>query len=186
VKLSHTVIIAVIAVCIAAAGLYLFVGPPADAFRRAKTAKVAKQLDKIYERAERYFQRVKKDSDGEPLPHQFPASVSVTPAQGTCCAERGGVDDDGDGRCDKDEDAWKHDTWRALKFKIRDQHFFAFEFENNGKTGSEAVFTASAYADLDCDGQMSTFRRIGRGVCDDSGKCRVEGSETPEIIDELE
>ena len=48
-------------------------------------------------------------------------------------------------------------------FQMNDQHYFTYAFDSNGKTLSEARFTASAYADLDCDGVFSTFQRMGYG-----------------------
>ena len=39
-----------------------------------------------------------------------------------------------------------------------------------------AKFTASAYADLDCDGVFSTFERYGYGDSSVPGGCAMKGS----------
>ena len=45
---------------------------------------------------------------------------------------------------------------------MRDQHYFGYAFLSAGSQ-SEATFTARAHADLDCDGEVSTFERYGYG-----------------------
>jgi hypothetical protein len=56
-------------------------------------------------------------------------------------------------------------------------HLFMYEFASNGKSGAAARFTASAYADLDCDGIFSTFERHGFGdESSTSAECVIKGS----------
>lgn len=51
---------------------------------------------------------------------------------------------------------WSHPTWRALNFKIDSPHRYQYEYVSDGKS-----FTARAIGDLDCDGVLSTFERVG-------------------------
>ena len=54
-------------------------------------------------------------------------------------------------------------------------HYYVYEIESKG-LGSEAMFTVSAYGDLDCDGTMSTYRRVGVGISGNGlGECTVKG-----------
>jgi len=129
--------------------------------RRAKTTEAIDQLDKIYKGAAYYYTAPHIDGEGRKLPCQFPATQAPTPA-GTCCGSLGGPDKDGDGRCDANPNDWATLTWESLTFQMNDDHYFVYSFESSGVL-SNAQFTASAYGDLDCDGVMSTFQRIGFG-----------------------
>jgi len=147
--------------------------------RRAKTTEAIDQLDKMYKGAAVYYTApiVARDT-GARIPCQFPATVKPTPApEGRvhpCCGPK---DADNDDRCDADPNAWTADTWSALNFQVNDPHYFFYEFESNGKTGSAAAFTAKAYADLDCDGTFSTFERYGYGDETSSNvECSMKGS----------
>ena len=145
--------------------------------RRAKTTEAIDGLDKIYKGAAIYYSTPKVDQTGSLLPCQFPADQGVTPVQGTCCAALGGPDNDGDNRCDVNTSLWDTPTWSALYFQMTDQNRFVYAFDSNGKTGPDAQFTASAYGDLDCDGVMSTFQRMGFGDPSATmGNCSLQGS----------
>ncbi len=125
--------------------------------RRAKTTEAIDMLDKIYKGAAYYYTAPHVNREGRKLGCQFPASTGVTPGK-SCCGSLGSpFDKDKDGRCDVDPASWDNLTWASLSFQINDQHYFTYAFDWNGKTLSEARFTASAYGDLDCDGEFSTF-----------------------------
>ena len=130
--------------------------------RKAKTTEAIDELDKIYKGAAVYYTEPKVDANGNKLECQFPADQGVTPIEGTCCANLGGPDTDNDDRCDADADIWNTETWSALSFQMNDQHYYVYAFDSEG-VGKDAAFTASAYGDLDCDGQQSTFQKMGRG-----------------------
>lgn len=51
-------------------------------------------------------------------------------------------------------------TWQALQFNLTDQHRYHYQFDSRGD-GHQAQFTASAFGDLDNDGEFSTFVRFG-------------------------
>ena len=69
-----------------------------------------------------------------------------------------GPDTDADDLCDPSPATWNTTTWSALNFAPEAPHGFVYETETSG-VGLDAVFTVSAYGDLDCDGVQSTFRR---------------------------
>jgi hypothetical protein len=145
--------------------------------RKAKTTEAIDLLDKIYKGAADYYStpRVSRDA-AEILPCQFPRPQGPTPAA-NCCGTQGGPDANGDGKCDSDPNVWDSPTWSALKFQVYEPHYCVYSFETNGKTGPEAQFTATANCDLDCDGELSTFQRFGKG--DPSaykGECMITGS----------
>jgi len=96
----------------------------------------------------------------DPTACSFPAAQGVTPIEQTCCSAGGlgGPDTDDDDLCDLSPDTWSTNTWSALGFVPDAPHGFVYETETSGE-GLDAVFSVSAYADLDCDGFQSTFRR---------------------------
>jgi hypothetical protein len=66
--------------------------------------------------------------------------------------------------------------WSALNFQLTDQHWFGYAIESEG-TASDALFTARAQADLDCDGTFSTWEQYLYGVADGAGvDCSVESA----------
>ncbi len=142
--------------------------------KKAKSSEAAMHLEMIRRGAADYFCSPHLDAEGNVLANQFPADVGLTPEQG-CCAAFGGPDADGDDSCDADPQRFTAETWAALRFQPTEKHRYAYQFTSNGKSGSEAEFTASAYGDLDCDGERSTFQITGYGVVED-GECDVKFS----------
>ena len=138
--------------------------------RREKTAEAVDQLDKIYKGALDYYSTPRVDRSGEPVPCQFPEDAPLTPTDLGCCDPS--VDRDGDCRCDRNPAAWDHPAWAALLFQINDAHYFSYSFDSEG-TGADASFTAHAQADLDGDGNFSTFQRFGKGAGGAWGDCEV-------------
>ena len=128
---------------------------------RAKTTEAMEQLDRIYKGAAMYFSVPHLGPDGAYLPCQFPASAAATPSPKGCADPA--ADKDGDGRCDLDDAAWAALTWTALMFQPAEPHYFVYRFDSQG-IGNEAIFTASAFGDLDRDGVLSTFQRSGKGT----------------------
>ena len=138
----------------------------ADAYRRSVlTSEAVDMLDRIYKGASDYFATpIVAKGASERLACRYPADQALTPSV-TC--RDSSVDKDGDGRCDADSDAWLEPTWAAMEFQIAEQHHFVYSFDSEG-IGADAKFTATAHADLDGDGLMSTFQRHGRGEVDTS------------------
>lgn len=126
--------------------------------RSAKAAEVVQMLDLIKKGAATYYAVPRVGSGtGVKVPCQFPAPVALTPAGASCCVDDN--DGDHDERCDSVKSPWDHTTWAALHFAITDQHYFQYSFDSSGQL-SEAIFTASGHADLDCDGLRSTFEMV--------------------------
>lgn len=129
--------------------------------RSAKAAELVQMLDLVKKGATAYYTipRV-SDGSGTKLPCQFPTNVAITPAGASCCVAQNDQDDDE--RCDARPQLWRNSTWSALNFRITDQHYFQYRFESSG-TLTDAIFTASAFGDLDCDGVHSTFEMVVTG-----------------------
>ena len=129
--------------------------------RTAKTAEATEMLDLIKKGSASYYTTPRSQKDtGIKVACQFPASVVLTPIGGSsCCAA--GLDTDDDERCDAKPSAWNNATWSAIKFAVTDQHYFQYAYASSG-TMNSAKFTATANADLDCDGTMSTFQLVGK------------------------
>jgi len=84
-----------------------------------------------------------------PMPPSFPSSTASTPAA-SCCAS-GGL-------CTSDKATWSSPEWQALNFSIEGEHRFAYRVETS-EDGSS--FIATATADLNCDGNITTFEVRG-------------------------
>jgi len=65
---------------------------------------------------------------------------------------------------------WQHPTWRTLGFRIEGPHCFSFAFES-GSAEASAYFLASAFGDLDGDGELSRLSIFGE----------VKGTEAPQV-----
>ena len=146
--------------------------------RRAKTTEAIDELDKIYKGAALYYTTPHVNSVGTKLECQFPSNQGVTPVEATCCSTGGlgGNDNNGDDRCDADPDVWTTDTWSSLNFQMSDEHYFVYAFDAEG-TLSDAGFTATAHADLDCDAVQSTFQRMAFGDPQaNKAECALHGS----------
>tara|TARA_B100000029_G_scaffold511981_1_gene607396 strand:+ start:5741 stop:6265 length:525 start_codon:yes stop_codon:yes gene_type:complete len=149
-------------IVVAILGILAVVAVPAfiKYMRRAKTVEAVDMLNKIYKGAAFYYSNPKVGLDGVKHPCQFPQAQSITPNASSCCDDS--VDSNGDERCDSDSNIWNTDTWAALTFEMRDEHYFIYAYDSEG-VRAEAIMTASAYGDLDCDDVTSTFQILGLG-----------------------
>jgi type IV pilus assembly protein PilA len=121
--------------------------------RQAKTAEAPPNLKKIFDAAATYFDKEHIKRDGSAIvDSQFPASAGPTPA--TIPPGKKVV---------PANDAWDIATWKALQFEINDPLYFSYEFVSSG-TNNSAMFTARAQADLDGDGEPSTYERAAKVV----------------------
>lgn len=123
--------------------------------RRSRTAEASDKLSLLFRGSVVYIvnanEAVNRGAAGGGLPLTFPPDDGPAPA-GRCCTQPGQ-------QC-MDLNAWETPTWIALNFAIADPHRFQYTYESGG-VGRTALFTARANADLDCDGVLSTFERVG-------------------------
>ncbi len=126
--------------------------------KKAKTTEAREMLQKIAAGARVYYMDAQTTPGSiVPLPSQFPTSESATPALACCLA--------GGQRCAPEQLQWSTPAWVGLQFSVDDPHYYQYEFVSAG-TSIASTFTAIAYGDLDCDGNLSTFMiqaQIGGG-----------------------
>lgn len=116
---------------------------------RSRTTEATMNVRRLYDSAVSYYDSDHVLPSGEYLPPQFPASIPRTPAEVPC-----GV------RQEPNYADWAAPGWEALNFAVVDPHYYSYQFDSAG-VGVGATFTASAFGDLDCDGILSTFVRVG-------------------------
>jgi len=129
--------------------------------RKAKTGEPHETLQAIFRGAQTYYEKEHTPPGAvAPLGQHFPApSVGPTPALGTCCAAGG--------KCPPNHAQWQNDAvWGAdgLDFSIDKSHYFSYSYtvsDNPGARDGSNGFTATANADLDCNGIYSTFTLVG-------------------------
>ena len=117
--------------------------------RRAQTTEATMNVRRLFDGAVVYYDSDHVTAIGDILPPQFPASAPLTPPVIPCGQA-----------AQPDPSAWDHPTWEALHFRVGDPHIYSYQFDSTGlRVGAQ--FTASAFGDLDCDGVISTFVRVG-------------------------
>lgn len=134
---------------------------------KSKTVEAVDALFRMQTTAVQFFERA-PEVGGCRFPESTPLSPDVS--RKGCCSKT--LDKDGDGRCEPNSAAWSGPGWQTLKFEMTDPHYFGYRFESSGE-GATAKFTATAHADMDCDGTLSTFQRFGYGEIDAQGDCTV-------------
>lgn len=146
-------------VVVAILGILAVIAVPAfiKYMRRAKTTEAVDELDKIVKGSSSYYTTPRVTNTGSKIYCQFPTTQGLTPGN-TCCDAN--FDKNADGRCDSNSNAWNEKTWAALTFQITDEVYFVYSYSSNGGILQTAQATANAHADLDCDGEMSTFQRL--------------------------
>ncbi|HEY3353976.1 MAG TPA: prepilin-type N-terminal cleavage/methylation domain-containing protein [Polyangia bacterium] len=144
--------------------------------RKSKAAEAGGNLAKIVQGGTTYFDVDHADSAGIPLAKCFPSAGGVDGAiiksdvtNATCCPQK----------CQAN-DTWNLNTaegsgWRALSFSITDPHYYEYTYTGKCCVGStcvgNAVFTATAIGDLNCDTKTSEFKR--QGSVDASGEVKT-------------
>ncbi|MCA9560045.1 MAG: hypothetical protein KC583_15965, partial [Myxococcales bacterium] len=126
--------------------------------KKSKTSEASMNVRKMYDGAVAYYYEERTGPDGSIQPQAFPPSAPLTPAYDRCAK--------GEDKFLPSFDHWKLPGWQALNFSVDDPHYYRYEFISSG-TGRDAMFTARAIGDLDCDGVYSTFERVGS--IDDEG-----------------
>ena len=146
-------------IVVAIIGILAAVAVPAfmKYIRRSKTSEATMNIRKIFDSSVTYFEGEHAKRTGEILPRQFPENQDRTPTGAFCTAAAE--------KWVPEQNTWMGApyTWQALNFAISDPHYFAYSYISKGSSGTDtdAAFTARANGDLDCDGEMSTFERVG-------------------------
>jgi len=131
--------------------------------RRSKTSEAVSNVRRIADGAIAFF--LASSPGGVLAERRFPPTVRLTPGTPTRHMCRGGDST----KYGPTPDTFAHPSWAALGFSVDEPFYYAYEFVSKG-TGPNAHFTARAIGDLNCDGVMSTFERIG--FVDDEGNIR--------------
>lgn len=97
----------------------------------------------------------------------FPVGkVGPTPAE-PCCKGA-------NGKCAPGPDWESNPVWQSVELSMRDPHLFQYTYESDGKTA-----TATATGDLDCDGQMITYK-LEMAIADDIATMNILEPTTPD------
>ena len=120
--------------------------------KKAKTSEASFSLKAMGDGASAYYDVEDYTTTGDPVPRQFPDSTGPMPTAGPCST--------GVPQYKADPSIWETPTWKALKFGVVKPHFFQYQFYSAG-TATTSVFTAFAWANLDCDGTTSEYKTMG-------------------------
>jgi type IV pilus assembly protein PilA len=149
--------------------------------KKARTAEASGHLNKLWAGSVAYYESdhmTQTNTGAVMLPRAFPATNNAAYGGGVagaaCC---GGAGD----KCPGNDVRFDGATWVALNFSIPDPHNYHPSYTSAG-VGNAATFSAVATGDLDCDGIVATFTRLGGiGATGD-----VVGGGAPTVVRELE
>ena len=124
--------------------------------RRSKTSEATMNLRKLFDSSVSYYGGEHTNQEGDILARQFPDTAGPLPAAPdvSMCSDGASV------RFRPAADTWDGPTWEGLNFSVDDPFLFAYTYTSAG-TGSASSFTATAQGDLDCNGDLSRFERVG-------------------------
>jgi prepilin-type N-terminal cleavage/methylation domain-containing protein len=140
--------------------------------KKSRTAEAVGHLNKEWAGSVSYYETDHMQADGIPKIKQFPGPSAAWAYAVECGCQQGQRCIGGVG--------WGDAVWVALNFSLPDAHNYLPGYSGTG-TGTDAVFTAFAKGDLDCDGTLAQFIRQGSIKNGD-----VTGSFQPLVYNELE
>lgn len=149
-------------IVVAIIGILAAVAIPAFSkyIKKSRTAEATQTLNKIWQGALVYYEADHNDTTpgvtfGNALPKQFPGNAVPEPT-GKCCLQPGM-------KCPKSIAGSIYLTdpaWNALNFSMPETHYYLPRYLGQN-VSIASTFTAEAEGDLDCDGTLARFQRIG-------------------------
>lgn len=128
--------------------------------RRSKTVEATMNVRKLYDSSVAYFEAEHADVTGGILAKQFPTTQAATPTANSCCGQAGD-------KCAPSATTFTAATWQALNFSVDDPFYYWYAY-TSANLDTAAVFTASAFGNLDCDTTYATYQRVGSVMADRS------------------
>ena len=143
--------------------------------KKARTAEAAGHLNKEWAGSLTYYETDHMASGGLALPKQFPGHTAAWASDIECACQTGQ-------RCVAGNPVWANDgVWLALGFSLPDTHHYMPGYTGSG-AGTNAQFTAYAKGDLNCNGTLAEFVRVGSI----NSVGNPVGNYQPIVINELE
>jgi type II secretory pathway pseudopilin PulG len=143
--------------------------------KKARAAEAVGHLNKEWAGSLSYYVTDHTKAGGGVLPQQFPGPSATWASASECACQTGQ-------RCASRNAVWTTDlVWLSLSFSLPDAHHYMPGYSGSG-TGTSAQFTAYSKGDMDCDGTLAEFLRVG-GV---SSAGDPVGNFQPVVINELE
>ena len=124
---------------------------------RAKTSEAIQNVSKIADGARAYYLAEQTNRQGQLLQKQFPVTTLLTPASYAC---NNGSPIKHDPRTYSTPDTFGSPSWQGLQFAVSKPFLYSYIFETNGE-GQNALFSARAEGDLDCDNAVGLFEQTG-------------------------
>ena len=124
---------------------------------RAKTSEAVQNVSKVADGARSYYLSELTNRQGQLIQKQFPLTVGPTPANFACQA---GAPQKFDPRDFSDAAGFGMESWQYIQFGVSKPFLYRYHFLSQGQ-GQNAIFTARAEGDLDCDGVSSLFEQSG-------------------------
>lgn len=128
-------------------------------WEREHISEPVRELARIARSAQVYYVKPRAAEGGQRALCQFPQGTIRSSNAPSCCDPSVTL---GGGLCDPSKIEWNRTLWAALRWELKEPHAYVYEYKATGTLG-EARYEVSAYGDLDCDGQYSTFRYVGKG-----------------------